>query len=135
MITYCDTWWLRLTPPTSKYHYWTLMLDETLFKTFNNNNAKRKKRHEQIQRRRKLETILAIYSFVLKWKTLKGDKELKLIATYCFACWLHWTPPTLKYHYWTLMLVETLFKSFKNNNTKRKKRDTGTNTKEEENWK
>ena len=46
------------------------------------------------------------------------------MVTYCLACWLHWTPPTSKDHYWTLMHIETLFKSFNNKiTTTEKQRD------------
>jgi len=48
----------------------------------------------------------------------------------CVPCWLHWTPPTSIDHYWTLMHHKTLFKSFNNKNTTTEKNETkNTNTK------
>jgi len=54
------------------------------------------------------------------------------MVTYCLTWWLHWTPPTLKHHYWTLMHLQTLFKSFNNKNTttgKTKRQRTNTKRK------
>ena len=46
------------------------------------------------------------------------------LVTHFVACWLHWTPPISKDHYWTLLHLKTLFKSFKNKiTTTEKQRD------------
>ena len=53
----------------------------------------------------------------------KGDKRIEIeMVTYCFPCWLLWTPPTSKYHYWTFLLDKMLFKSFNNKNTTTEKK-------------
>jgi len=36
--------------------------------------------------------------------TKKETNNWNWMVTYWYTCWLHWTPPTSKDHYWTLML-------------------------------
>ena len=62
--------------------------------------------------------------------------EIEMV-TYFLSCWLLWTPPTSKYHYWKLMLDKTLFKSFNNKNTttEKKRGKEHKYQKEEVNWK
>ena len=56
------------------------MFDKMLFKFNNNNKEGKKETREQtpIQRRRKLEIILAIYTYkfvIIKWKTIKNNTK------------------------------------------------------------
>ena len=79
MFTYCEACWWRVTPPTSKDHYWTLMLFQTLFKSFKNDKTKRKKEtRTNTKGRRKLKKILAIRIVCyIKWKTIKNNTKKK----------------------------------------------------------
>ena len=49
LVTYFLPWCLHWTPPSSKYHYWTLMHDKTLFKSFNNKNTTTEKKRDKEQ--------------------------------------------------------------------------------------
>ena len=139
MVTYLLSCWLHWTPPTSKDHYWTLMREKTLFKSFNNNNTKRKKRDKnKYQRKKKIgNNILVWYSLLdtkmenykKQYTNKKRRQRIEIeMVTYFVSWWLRLTPPTSKDHYWTPMHHQMLFKSFNNNNTKGQK-ETRTNTK------
>ena len=94
---------------------------------------KKKRQRKNTKRKKKIgNNILVWYSLLdTKMENYKeqytNNKRRQRIeiemVTYWLPCWLHWTPPTSKHHYWTLMPLEMLFKPFSNKNTEIKKRD------------
>ena len=85
------------------------MLVETLFKSFNNKNTTTEKKRQRTNTKRKKKignNILVGYSLLdtkmenyKEQYTNKKRRQRIEMFTYCFACWLHWTPPSSKYHY------------------------------------
>ena len=97
IVTYLIAFVLRVTPPTSKDHYWTLMLYKMLFQAFNNNNTTRKKREAQIKRKKKIGNNILVWYRMLDTKMENYKKQYTNkrrrqrieieIVTYFLSCW------------------------------------------------
>ena len=89
------TCWSRVRRPTSKHHYWTLMLYKTLFKSFNNKitTMENKRQRTNTKRKKKIGNNILVWNSLLdtKMENCKEQykKKEKIIQIECLRTAIH----------------------------------------------